>query len=379
MRTPGDRSSTQAAAGSRLGRIRPVLVCAAAGVLAAAPLYAQEGATEEAIRTHVVRRGDTLWDLARSYLSDPFLWPEIFRLNTDLVQNPDLIRPNERLRIPGAAGAPGMDADEAAGAQGGEGAAQDARTVFYRPNGQPNEAENTLRFEADLAQLAFPEGVHAASGVLARDSEIAVLGRLHGVVESSVVPMRLSVQIQPHMRVKVAAAREGALVVGDEIQFVRIDRQIKPYGQVYLPTGTGRVEAVSDDIATIVVKGLFGAMQVGDVAVAAPRFPLVRGVRAAPAAGVEARVVAFAEPHPLPSTEDRVFLDVGRRGGTAEGDEYEAFIPARVERGASHPELLVARLQVVRALEHTATARVTELWQPALAAGMQVRRVAKMP
>jgi nucleoid-associated protein YgaU len=28
---------------------------------------------------HVVKRGDTLWDLARQYLKDPFRWPDVFR------------------------------------------------------------------------------------------------------------------------------------------------------------------------------------------------------------------------------------------------------------------------------------------------------------
>ena len=37
---------------------------------------------------HVVKKGDTLWDLAQYYLKDPFRWPEIFRRNTDVVENP---------------------------------------------------------------------------------------------------------------------------------------------------------------------------------------------------------------------------------------------------------------------------------------------------
>ncbi len=29
-------------------------------------------------RVHVVQRGDTLWDLARQYLNNPYLWPQIW-------------------------------------------------------------------------------------------------------------------------------------------------------------------------------------------------------------------------------------------------------------------------------------------------------------
>jgi nucleoid-associated protein YgaU len=48
----------------------------------------------------VVRRGDTLWGLARRHWHDPFSWPVLYRANGALLHDPDLIRPGQHLVIP---------------------------------------------------------------------------------------------------------------------------------------------------------------------------------------------------------------------------------------------------------------------------------------
>lgn len=331
-------------------------VIAAAGLLAAVPLAAQNDAQNE--RVHVVRPGETLWDIARNYLNDPFLWPEIFRLNTDVVQDPARIYPSERLVLPD-----GMPAAA-------------TETVFN--GGLPRERGPSVQFGDRARRPEVLPGDFYRVGFIARRGEVVPVGRLSEPEARSAVDLRMPPQINQYDRVFVQV--DESVREGDRLRFLRPGREMRGVGRIYRPTGVGTVAAVDSGVATVVVVGLYGPMEPNDVAVPWERFPLEPDARSQAAEpDLQGRVIAFDEEgRVLQRTESILFLDVGRDAGVAVGDVFEAYEPRHRSRMGIRPEVYVARMQVVRVTGGSASARVTELGQPSITTGLAVRRVARM-
>lgn len=49
---------------------------------------------------HVVEKGDTLSKIAAQYYGDRRLYPKIFDANRDILEDPDKIKPGQKLLIP---------------------------------------------------------------------------------------------------------------------------------------------------------------------------------------------------------------------------------------------------------------------------------------
>jgi hypothetical protein len=346
---------------------------------------AQE-ATER--RTHVVKTGDTLWDLAGAYLSDPFLWPEIYRINTDVVEDPHWIYPGEVLQIPGP-GELTVAADQPLPVEQG---VEDQRpvgpTIFARaqtgPSYRPRQltANRRVATPDDVERAAVREGEFIAAPWMDRNGgpeqhgRIVAIAELPGIAQAS-YPIRVS----PQDRVYVTLPRDVAAAVGERYLAYELGPPM-PQGQIVVPTGILIVEKPGTDEATLVrVERMFGEVKIGNRFIPLERIQLPTDARPAPVdLGVRGRVIWVASKAVLPSIQHYLLIDASRKDGVSLGDQF-TLMQGRVEldRGVRLPEQPVALAQVVRVTERGATVMIVDQVQAKVREGMEARLTAKMP
>lgn len=370
-------------------------------------------AQEPLPQTHTVRKGDTLWDLAQFYLKDPFLWPGIYRLNTDVVEDPHWIYPGEVLRIapsdnvaavPADSGAGGLTMDTPPPPQpadttpmlGGD----DSTETLARGPQQPSLAET----ESDNQAPLFPShrGRSVAEILKAytdqpyrplRPSEFYSSGFLtenqrlpYGRVLGPVTPQQIKASNSranalPYTTVALAAPRGASYEIGDTLLVVQLGGELDPHGHIVVPTGLAQVTESVDGHYLASIVAIYGPIRNGQRVLPVESFSPGAGTHAVPIAdGIRGSLLGGLGRQELKEPQMVVFIDKGREDGVARGDLFEARRrPQRLSDGTVRVNELMATLQIVHVRDHTATALVLNVVSPDIPPGTDVTQVAKLP
>jgi LysM repeat protein len=356
------------------------------------PLSAQEARAE----SHTVREGDTLWQLARRYLGDPFLWPEIYRLNTLVVEDPHWIYPGEVLRLGASetiASVPTVDTPSPVAADTSALDPQSVPAVAAEPVeapadmtplfgvGRGSAMQETLRAYTDQPYRALRRSEFYSSGFLTEGQKLP-FGRLLG----RVTPIQISASdLRPnamlYTSITVAPPKGAAYQTGDSLLIARLGPEIRGFGRVVIPTGLARVTDVADGRTVASVVALYSDVQTGDYLLPVEAFVAAGDRRAvAVADGIQAQVLGGPRAQVLVGPQDVIFLDKGRRDGVAPGDIFEARRTAgRRQDGAPVVPEVMATMQVVHVGERHATARVLSVNSPSLTHRTETRQSATLP
>jgi LysM repeat protein len=391
-------SRTPRIAPPRLLRRWP-LGLAAGFALAFSPAAARAQAPE----AHTVKAGDTLWDLAKQYLRDPFLWPEIYRLNTAVVEDPHWIYPGEVLRLapsekatavpqtdttPTVAGAPSAEelrpgiaevpADTMTAAAPSPAEAPDTGGLFPPARGQ-------LKLSLTAGELpprsTLKSNDFYASGFLTEGEELP-FGRMVGPVTPLQIPTRDPRGAATlYTRVALVPPAGASYQVGDTLLVVDASRRLEGYGRIVEPRGLVRVVALSEGTPIAEVVAVYGEVLPDQLVLPAEKFTDPGAVRAvAVSGGVESSVIGWPGRRELKGAGVVLFLDKGKRDGVAPGDVFEIRRVAERRRdGMITTNDVMATVQVVHVRERTATVRVQGVASPDVPRGSQAFQVAKLP
>jgi len=390
--------------------LRAVALSAAALVVfGASRLSAQE--TAQTGRTHVVKRGDTLWDLARLYLGDPYLWPEIYRLNTDMIDDPHWIYPSEVLKLPTPGSTPTVAEGPKPEAEPPTAVPQGAPvpsapvpaptatppsaapvespsgelsgpTVFPKQTTHIDPAKQRVRAAAPAPAIRIGEFLSAP--FVDREGGPRGAGALLKAVNLSVSTSGRDpkARLQLHDDVFISPPVGSAAPEGEKYVTYAVGPYVEDLGQVIIPTGIVEVIRAprSGEAAVAQVVHMFAEIQADQQLMPYDSTSLqIRG-RAQPVGGSSWASVKFIPSSAvLPTIQDYLMLDVSSRDGIKVGDEFLLFEPRRNDGDHAEPEISIARGQAVRVTPYATTLMITGERHPKIEMGTMARRIATMP
>ncbi len=373
--------------------------------------------------SHTVSRGETLWSISQMYFNDPLLWPEIYRLNTTVIEDPHWIYPGEVLNLSEMVNvAQGGDtvvarpdttpaaADTVRAAPGDTAVAivpldtaaidtipadtallivepppptvaESRETIFDRRRTNQQVVQDVLRAYVHQPYRPLRAGEFYAAGFLSEEQRLP-WGRVLGATAVSAIP-RLSdrTSATTFQEISIRPPRNASYHVGDSLLVARIDRimEFGRWGDVVVPTAVARVTSIQDEQVLAVVVAQFDRVHENQLAMPLEPFRDPGQVRPTPVEkGLTGKLIDARDPHSIAGAQQYFFIDKGRRDGVTLGDVFEVYKPAQGYAGTASEEVR-AVLMIVHTRERSATGLLLQISHPSLDRGLPVRLIKKMP
>ncbi len=359
-------------------------------------LVAPASAQSAKATSHTVLKGDTLWDIARAYLGDPFLWPQIYRLNTAVVEDPHWIYPGEVLQLEAIAGqtavpttdtppptprnqptpSPSSPPVMTQGNQGGD----DGLDLFRRK--RVADVQNAFKTYREAKFHPLRAGEFYSSGFLTEGDSLPWGTLLGPVTPEQIESGRSRAAVQAYTSVGMQSPEGASYSAGDTL--VVVDRREGPvgYGEIVVPTGMIRVTGQNGNQVVGDVIAVFGPIRNGQSLMPAEKFTDPGSLAyQAVTGGIEGQVLVSRDLRELRHPQEVIFINIGRTNGVAPGDLFQARrTPGPQDKTeANAVDELMAVLQVIHVRGRTATVKVLNVISPDIKPGTRVVQIAKLP
>jgi len=281
----------------------------AAAAADAAPTHSEAVAlAPNAPDSYVVKRGDTLWGIAKVFLRDPWYWPEIWQVNKQ-IQNPHLIYPGDTLRLVYIDGQPRITLQRGMVERG------NSARVEPRVRSQPLEAAvTTIPYEAVAAFMSKPsvlskEQIKGAPYVFAtRDDHVALADGDTLYARGFTTPVEMGMHY-------------NVVRVGDALRDPE-DNRIVGYDGIF--TASARVTRLGDP-TTLVMTESARETELGDKLFAGGVDVPLDFIPSSPKVKVNGRIMAVSDGVTIIGQYQVVVINRGARDGLAPGNVLAVF------------------------------------------------------
>lgn len=284
---------------------------------------------------HVVRKGDTLWEIAAYYFRNPWAWPKLWALNPSIT-NPHWIYPGDLVRLFNPS-APVQVAVPAAATPERPRAPVRTNGVFLRQTG-----------------FIEPDELKSAGKIIASKEEKIMLGAL----DEAYVEMK----------------KDRPLRVGERYTVFRLLNDVKhpvtkkKVGTLVQIMGEAEVKTVTDgNIARCVIVDSIDPIERGYMVGPLRRqFKVVEPVRNE--RELEGVVVVGLRPLSMVASEQLMFIDLGKSDGvvpgnrffvTRRGDGYQPLLASGPIDDRRFPREIIAEILIIDTRQQLATGLVT--------------------
>jgi hypothetical protein len=285
---------------------------------------------------HVIKKGDTLWDISGKYYKDNFKWPIIWKYNT-YINDPDLIFPKDKVTIP-------LIVND------GEILKLDDEASFKIGNK-----------EASVQQASMDENVKEST-VQPSVSYKTIKLSDYEIVEKS-LPAEKVIATQEGkyfvsdgdvLRISIKSEKFSA---GQEVTFLRYIKELKD-GQLLKIAGYGAVESIEKDNALVRVKKSYESLSKGLFARAkknedelkiSDNYVDVRTNRTG-------KVVYLSQSMSISGNGYRLVFDKGLKDGIKAGDIVEVIRAGN--DGGYYREIKVGEAMVIYSSDSYSTANI---------------------
>ncbi len=301
-------------------------------------------------KQYTVTKGDTLWSISGKELSDPFLWPKIWKENSD-IKNPDRLYPGQTIRIPLYL----LQKERT----------EEAPAARQEPLSQP---ASTSTAKAETLTKKGPASVGLKP--LVSHTALMASGYVSDIISSvgDITGSPSDRKIFGNNDIVYVKMKQPAKI-GDKFYIIRANKQVwhpitgKNLGYEIEMLGIAEINQFEYGETKAVITQVFSEIVSGDLL--QPYYemapPLTTGNYRKP--HMEATVIAVKNLHLVGGKFDIVYIDKGERDGIDAGDMF------RTVNIGTH-KVPNGTIQIIYARDTTSTAIIRECTNPVTAGNL---------